>query len=157
MGRCASHCSVPGDHSSPAGFHQVLLTVPGPPGLPALILPDRLLSPSLRLVACSRRLVPAKCHHLPLPLFFLQSVSGCGTLAFVRPHFEPPSHILCSFSHFYIFFFLSQHIWTFGLDKCIVCPVSHSHMHTQCVFFLAICVELGRLFFLDWVMTPATC
>lgn len=42
-GRCASSCGVPGDHSGPAGFHQVLLTVGGPPGLPALILPEPLV------------------------------------------------------------------------------------------------------------------
>lgn len=142
MGRCASHCSVPGDHSSPAGFHQVLLTVPGPPGLPALILPDRLLSSaqtcSLFAASCAGQVSSPSSSSL-----FLQSVSGCGTLAFVRPHFEPPSHILCSFSQFYIFFEPTHlDIW-FGQVYCLSC-LSHSHAHTVCFF--------SGYFLLNWVV-----
>lgn len=137
MGRCASHCSLPGDHNHSAGFHQVLLTVLGPPGLPALILPDHLLSSAqtccLFAASCAGQVSSPSTSSLffcSLSLWVQSAAVDQSTL-----WNSPPLHICCSFSRFQFFFFLSQHIWTLDLDKWTLCCVSHTRTCTHPVFF----------------------
>lgn len=107
MGLCASHCSMPGDYSGPLGFRQVLLTVSGLLGLPALFfLPFFfVLCSDLFLVCCVLcRLGVITFHFLSV---FAVCLCGCGALVLIKVHFET-RHCRMFFVQFCCFPFFSK-------------------------------------------------